>query len=102
MKIKKGDNVIIITGKEKGKTGSIIATNSEKNKVKIEGCNVRTKFTKKSTQGPGSMSKQEAWMDASNVSYIDAKSKKATRLGYAFDKNNKKVRVSKKSNEVIS
>ena len=102
MKIKKGDNVIIITGKEKGKTGNVIATDSINGKVKVEGCNVRTKFTKKSTQGPGSMTKKEAWINVSNVSFIDPKTKKATRLGYTFDKNNKKVRVSKKSNEVIS
>lgn len=102
MKIKKGDNVIVITGKEKGKEGEVIATDSKNNKVKVKGCNIRTKFTKKSVQGPGSMTKQEAWIDASNVSYFDKKAKQATRVGYTFDKNNKKVRVAKKSNEVIS
>lgn len=102
MKIKKDDQVIINTGKDKGKEGKVIATNSEANKVKVEGANIRTKFTKKSHQGPGSMTKQEAWLDASNVSLIDPKIKKATRVRYEFDKKGNKQRVATKSNEVIS
>ncbi len=102
MKIKKGDLVIVTTGKDKGKTGKVIATDSANNKVKVEGVNIRTKYTKKSLQGPGSMNKQEAWVDASNVMLQDPKTKKATRIGYTTDKKGKKVRVAKKSNEVIS
>lgn len=102
MKIKKDDLVIVTTGKDKGKEGKVIATDSENNKVKVEGVKIVTKFTKKSIQGPGSMTKQEAWIDASNVSLKDPKTKKATRVGYQFDKNGKKQRVAAKSKEVIS
>lgn len=102
MKIKKDDLVIVTTGKDKGKTGKVIATDTENNKVKVEGVKVMTKFTKKSLQGPGSMSKQEAWIDASNVMIQDPENKKPTRIGYTTDKKGKKVRVAKKSNKVIS
>lgn len=102
MKIKRDDTVIIIAGKDKGKEGKVIATDSDNLKVKIEGCKMQTKFTKKSIHGPGSQTKQEGWIDASNVAVKDKKSGKPSRVGYTRDKNGKKVRVTKKSNEVIS
>ena len=101
MKIKQGDKVIIIAGKNKGTTGEVLKTFVKESKVIVKGVNVKTKFKKKSLQGPGSMFKIECKIDVSNVALIDPKSNKATRVGYTIKKDGSKSRVSKKSNEVI-
>jgi large subunit ribosomal protein L24 len=101
MKIKKGDTVVVIAGKEKGKTGPVVKTFAKLNKVIVENLNLRTKFAKKGNGKPGEQIKIEAKMDASNVMLIDAKTKKRTRVGYKKLDSGKKVRVSKVSNEVI-
>jgi large subunit ribosomal protein L24 len=101
MKIKKDDLVIVITGKDKGKTGKVLKTFPESNQVIIEGVNEKTKFKKKTQQGPGSMSKINAKIDASNVALIDPESKKATRVRIEQDAKGTKTRVSVRSNKVI-
>jgi large subunit ribosomal protein L24 len=101
MKIKQGDKVIIIAGKDKGATGEVLKTFAKESKLIVKGVNVKTKFKKKSLQGPGSMFKTETKIDVSNVALVDPKSKKATRVGYTIKKDGTKVRVAKKSNEVI-
>jgi len=101
MKIKKGDLVIVITGKDKGKTGAIKQTFPTDNKVTVEGLNLRTKFTKAGQGQPGKQTKFEGRMDISNVMLVDPSTKKPTRVGYTTNSEGKKVRVSKKSNEVI-
>jgi len=101
MKIKKGDKVIITTGKDKGTTSEVLKTFAKESKLIVKGVNVKTKFRKKSLQGPGSMHKIECKIDVSNVALIDPKTKQATRIGYTIKKDGKKVRVAKKSNEVI-
>ena len=98
-KIKKGDLVKIITGKDKDKTGKILAVNTKKNTVTVEGCNMVTKHTKPSAQNQqGGIIKKENFIHASNVMYLH--NGKATRLG-AMIKDGKKVRVAKKTGEVI-
>ena len=101
MKIKKGDTVVVITGKDKGKVSKVVKTFEKDNKVVVENVNLRSKFKKRSTGGPGEVIKFEARMDASNVMAIDQKTKKRTRIGYKTLDTGKKVRVAKKSNEVI-
>lgn len=98
MKIKKGDKVMVIAGKDKGKTGTILQTFPKLNKVVVEGLNLRTKFVKKSTQGPGQQVQFPAKLDASNVMFLDGD--KPSRLGFQV-KNDKKVRIAKKSNKVV-
>ena len=100
MKIKKGDKVVVITGVNKGKEGTITRVLDEK--VIVEGINIVTKHVKpKNNNGTGEIIKVEAPIHASNVMLIDPKTKKATKVKYDFDKNGKKIRVSKKSNEKI-
>jgi large subunit ribosomal protein L24 len=100
MKLKKGDKVVVITGVNKGKEGTITRVLDEK--VIVEGINIVTKHVKpKNNNGTGEIIKVEAPIHASNVMLIDPKTKKATKVKYDFDKNGKKSRVSKKSNEKI-
>lgn len=101
MKIKKGDQIVVIAGKEKGKTGTITKVFPDTNQVLVENVNLRTKFVKKGNGKPGEQAKVEARLSASNVMMIDPKTKKRSRLGYKILENGKKVRISKVSNEVI-
>lgn len=101
MRIKKNDIVEVIAGKDKGKQGKVLRTISKKDRVVIEGANMRTKHFKKTAERAGQKVEFEAPMHISNVMIVDPKTKKPTRIGYIKDKNNRKVRVSKKSGEVL-
>ncbi|CAG7647399.1 50S ribosomal protein L24 [Paenibacillus solanacearum] len=100
--VKKDDTVFVITGKDKGKKGRVIAAFPRENRVLIEGVNLVKKHTKPSQQNPqGGIITQEAPIHVSNVMLIDPKSGQPTRVGYKVLENGKKVRVAKKSGEVI-
>lgn len=101
MKIKVGDTVRIITGDHKGVEGKVMRVDKEKNKAIVEGANLVSKHEKPSAKNPqGGITKKEAPVHVSNLALIDPKSGTTTRVGYEV-RNGKKVRVSKKSNEVI-
>ena len=98
MDLRKGDKVIVIAGRDKGKSGIIQKVIPEQNRVVVEGVNVRKKHQKPTQANPeGSINEIYVPIDASNVAVVDPKTKKATRVGYSVDKNGKKVRVAKKS-----
>jgi len=100
--VKKDDVVIVITGKDKGKKGRVIAAFPRENRVLVEGVNMVKKHTRPSQQNPqGGIIEQEAPIHVSNVMHIDPKSGKPTRIGYKVLENGKKVRVAKRSGEVI-
>jgi large subunit ribosomal protein L24 len=102
MHVKKGDTVIVIAGKDKGKKGRVLAAYPKKERVLVEGINLVKKHTRPSQSNPqGGIVTQEAPIHVSNVSLIDPKSGKPTRIGYKVLENGKKVRVAKKSGEVI-
>ena len=103
MKIKVGDNVRVITGTNKGKEGKVLKVLRKENRVVIDGINVVKKHVKPNrTNETGGILEVEAPINASNVMLIDPKTKKVTRIGYKKDeKTNKKIRISKKSNEKI-
>ena len=99
MKIKKGDMVKVIAGKDKDKEGKFIAVNKENNTVLVEGVNMLTKHTKASAANQnGGIIHQEGPIDASNVMYLHKG--KATRVGFKLE-GDKKVRVAKSTGEVI-
>jgi len=99
MKIKKGDTVRVIAGKDKDKEGKVIAVNKQDGKVLVEGVNMITKHTKPSAANQnGGIVNQEAAIDLSNVMYLH--NGKATRIGFKVD-GDKKVRVAKATGEVI-
>ena len=100
MRIKKDDTVIVITGKDKGKTGKVMKVIPKKNKVVVEGVNVVTKHQKQTRTTPSEITHFEAPIDASNVMYYDEKSKAAVKIGYSVD-GDKKIRVNRKTGEAI-
>lgn len=99
MNFKKGDKVVVIAGKSKGKEGSIIKVLRDENKVIVEGANMIKKHLKPNGEGNGSIIETEAPIHASNVMMLDPKTKKPTRIAHTTNKAGKKVRVAKKSNE---
>ena len=99
MKLKVGDKVRVMVGKDKGKEGKVIAVNHKKGTVLVEGINMVTKHTKPSAQNQaGGIVTQEAPIDASNVMYVYKG--KATRICFA-EKDGKKVRVAKSTGDII-
>lgn len=102
MKIRTGDTVRIMAGKDKGKQGRVLRVLAEKNRVVVEGANMRVRHIRKTVNQPGQRLTYEASLHISNVSVIDPKTKKVTRIGYKVDeKTGKKTRFAKKSGEVI-
>jgi large subunit ribosomal protein L24 len=101
MKIKVGDNVIVISGKNKGKTGKVLKTNQEKNRVVVEKVNLQTKHIKKGFNGPGQKIERESSIDASNVMILCPKTNKRSRVGYKVLKTGKKERFAKVSGEPL-
>lgn len=100
--VKKDDTVMVITGKDKGKKGRVIAAYPRENRVLVEGVNMVKKHQKPNQQNPqGGILNQEARIHVSNVMLLDPKSGEPTRVGYKVLDNGKKVRVAKKSGEVI-
>jgi large subunit ribosomal protein L24 len=100
--VKKEDTVIVITGKDKGKKGRVLEAYPRQNRVLVEGINLVKKHAKPSQANPqGGVLTQEASIHVSNVMLIDPKSGKPTRVGYKVLENGKKVRVAKKSGEII-
>ena len=98
-KIKKGDTVKVIAGKDKDKEGKVVSVDQKNNKVVVEGINMITKHSKPSASNPnGGIIQKEAPIDASNVMYVH--NGKATRVGFKME-NDKKVRFAKSTGEVI-
>lgn len=102
MKIKKGDKVVVLSGKDKGKEGTVLAVSLKDQKVVVEGVNMKTKHVKPSQANPdGGKEIKEHPIYACKVALVDPKTKKATRVGYQIEKG-KKVRVTKKSGSKIA
>ena len=100
IKIKKGDNVKVITGNNKGSEGKVLKIVSNKNRLIVEGVNMVKKHMKPNAQNPqGGIVEKEAFIHVSNVSLLNS-SGEPTKVGYRIE-DNKKVRFSKKSNEAI-
>ena len=100
MKIKTGDTVMVITGKDKGKSGKVLKAMPKENKVYVEGINMQTKHAKATRQTPAEIKHIEGPIDASNAMLYDAKPKEVVKVAYQI-KDGKKVRVSKKTGSVI-
>jgi len=101
MHVKKGDKVVVISGKDKGKQGTILEAYPKQNRVLVEGINIVKKHSKPSQINPqGGIISKEAAIHVSNVMPLDPKSGKPTRVGYKIE-NGKKVRVAKISGESL-
>lgn len=101
LKIKKGDEVVVLTGKNKGAKGEVLRVIPAESRVVVQGVNVVKKHRKPSQVGPGGIEEIERPIHVSNVALADPKSGKATRVGYKVLKDGKKVRVAKKSGETV-
>jgi len=99
MKIKKGDNVIVLTGKDKGKTGAVLETMADTDKVIVEGVQLVTKHQKnKRSRSQGQLIEKEMPIHVSNVALLEEK--KPVRVGYKVE-DGKKVRISRASGKTI-
>ena len=101
MKIKKGDKVIVITGKDKGKTGEVVKAMPKENKVIVAGINMAKRHQKPSQENAGGIISKEMPIHVSNVALIDPKSGKATRVAMRVEEGGRKVRVAKRSGDAI-
>jgi large subunit ribosomal protein L24 len=100
MKIRKDDNVIVISGKEKGKHGKVLKVNTAKQTLIVEGVNMQTKHQKQTRKVRSEIKHQEGPIHVSSVMYYDTRDKSATRIGYMFE-DGVKVRFSKKTGSPI-
>lgn len=101
MKLKLNDQIVVISGKDKGKSGKIMKVLKKSNKITVEKINIRTKHIKKKQDKPGEKIQYEAAMSASNVMIMCPGCNKKTRIGYKLAKDSKKQRICKKCNEPL-
>jgi len=101
MKIKKGDQVVVLTGRDKGAKGEVLNVNPAARRVVVQGANMVTKHQKPTQVAAGGIVKKELPLHVSNVALVDPKTGEATRVGYKTLKDGKKVRVARKSGETV-
>src|SRR6201982_650620 len=106
MKIKKGDTVIVVAGRDRGRTGQVVAAYPDRGKVLVQGVNVVTKNKKVNYQGQrgakeGGITHEEAPIDVSNVQLVDPDTKRAARVGYGSDEDRREKRVARPSGKEI-
>src|SRR4051794_28246880 len=101
LKIKKGDKVVVIAGKDKGKTGEVLKVLPTEARVIVQGVNMMKRHTRPAMGNPGGIVEKEAALHVSNVAHIDPKDQKPTRIGYRVLDDGKKVRYAKRSGEVL-
>ena len=99
-KIKKGDNVVVLAGRDKGKTGEVVRVVPAENRLFVRGVNIVKRHQRASQTSAGGIETKEAPIHVSNVALADPKSGEATRVGFKME-GDRKVRVAKKSGEVI-
>ena len=102
-KIKKGDRVVVLSGKDKGKHGDVVKMMPKDGKLVVSGVNVIVRHTKPSQANPqGGLVRREAPIHVSKVAIEDPKTGKPTRVGFRIEKDGSKVRVAKRSGEVLN
>lgn len=100
-KIKKGDQVVVLAGRDKGKKGEVIEVRPADERVVVRGVNIVKRHTRQTAKTQGGIVEQEAALHVSNVAHVDPKSGKPTRVGFKTLDDGRKVRVAKASGEVI-
>ena len=99
-RIKKGDKVIVLTGKDKGRTGEVVKSFPDENRVVVSGINMVARHTKPSQADPqGGIKRKEAKIHVSNVAHLDPKDGKVVRIGFRTDDKGRKMRFAKRSGE---
>ena len=100
-KLKKGDDVVVVSGRDKGKTGSILNVDRQDDRVLVDGVNMVKRHTRPSQTQPGGIIEKEAPIHISNVALADPKDGSPTRVGYRTLEDGRKVRFAKRSGEVV-
>ena len=100
-KIKKGDKVIVVSGKNKGVIGEVLKILPEKNRAMVRGVNIVKRHTKPTQNDPGGVKEKESTINISNIAFLDEEKNKPSRIGFKFLEDGRKVRYSKLSGEVI-
>jgi large subunit ribosomal protein L24 len=100
-KIKKGDKVVVITGRDKGKSGEVMRVLRAESRVVVQGVNMVKRHTRPGPGQAGGIVEKEAAIHVSNVAHIDPKSSKPTRVGYKILGDGRKVRFARRSGEVL-
>lgn len=100
-KVKKGDKVVVTTGRDKGKTGEILRVITDENRVLVQGVNMVKRHTRATQTAAGGIIEKEAPVHVSNVAHIDPKSNEPTRVGIRILEDGRKVRFAKRSGEVL-
>lgn len=100
-KVKTGDKVVVLAGKDKGRTGEVTRVLPKRGKAVVDGVNVAVRHTRQSQTSRGGRIPQPMPMDLSNLAVADPKTDKPTRVGFRFDDQGRKVRFAKKSGAVI-
>ena len=101
LKIKKGDNVVVISGRDKGRTGEVLRVFPAENRLIVQGVHVARRHTKPRLGDPGGIVDKELTIHVSNLAHIDPQTNKPTRIGYKLLDDGRKVRVARRSGEVI-
>ena len=101
-KIKKGDKVVVLTGKDRGKTGEVLKMLVAEKRAIVQGINLVKRHTKPSAAGEGGIVSKESSIHLSNLALSDPKTGKPTRVGFQMLKDGKKVRVAKRSGETVN
>ena len=102
LKVKKGDHVIVLAGKDKGKHGEVLQVLPKENRALVQGVNVVRRHTKQTPQQEGGIVSKESSIDLSNLAIEDPKDGKPTRVGFKTLEDGTKVRFAKRSGEVIN
>jgi large subunit ribosomal protein L24 len=101
LKIKKGDTVVVISGRDKGKSGEVLRVLPPERRVVVQGVNLARRHTRPRMGEPGGIIEKELALDISNVAHVDPASGKPTRIGYRVLDDGRKVRFARRSGEII-
>jgi large subunit ribosomal protein L24 len=101
LKIKKGDNVVVITGRDKGKTGEVLRVLPAESRAIVQGVNLAKRHTRPRMGDPGGIVEKELTIHISNIAHVDPQSRKPTRVGFRRLGDGRKVRFARRSGEVI-
>jgi large subunit ribosomal protein L24 len=100
-KIKKGDKVVVLAGKDKGRTGEVVSVSPRDSRALVRGVNLIRRHQRQTQNQEGGIITKEAPIHLSNIALADPKDGKPTRVGFTFQKDGRKVRVAKRSGETI-
>jgi large subunit ribosomal protein L24 len=100
-KIKKGDKVVVTTGRDKGKSGEVVRVLRAEDRVLVQGVNMVQRHTRPTQFNTGGIVEKEAPLHISNVAHIDPKTDKPTRVGFRVEEDGRKVRVARRSGEAV-